>query len=535
MLVCAGVYGANRRNWIATRWVSSVANLMWAYGVGLTAWGFGLTASNDFVLLSAIMVFMTGPLQLFRRWVLISIGYAWAVWLPLGFVTSGRTFAVEAVALIAVGIVAWMVHEVAMRYLRDLEALRLRDREHQHEREQLLEQLLQSQKLEAVGTLAGGVAHDMNNVLAAIIGLAEIVRDDLTGPARDDVGQILDSARRGAALTRNLLGFSRRGKYHKESVAVADLVGSVSKLLTRTLPKGITICVEGVVECDVDGDAAQLSHALMNLCLNASDAMAGDGLLRIQVGDVTIDPARATVLSIEPGRYVALDVSDSGSGMSPEHQARIFEPFFTTKEKGRGTGLGLSMVYGTVQAHKGAIEVDSELGRGTVVTVYLPTTNASVPAAVPGLAPAPTALVPAGATLVMIVDDEPLVRAVTRRWIERAGYQAIDAANGREAVELYAQRLGEIRAVVLDMEMPVMGGAECFATLKRLDPTVRVVIASGFTTERDTQACLDAGALGFLEKPYAAQQLIDVISRASVDRPVAAVQVGTAARPTSVQ
>ncbi|MBP9208395.1 MAG: response regulator [Kofleriaceae bacterium] len=501
------VYAAVQRGRVPERWASGLATVAWSLGTGLTALGFGLTGRIEFTVLAAIQILLAS-LHLFRSWLLGSAVLFLALWMPIGFATYGGDFGLPAVAFGALWLITIMTYEASTRYFAHLEALRERDRQHQHERELLQEQLLHAQKLEAVGTLAGGVAHDMNNVLAAIIGVAELLRDDLTSAARDDVDQILESARRGAELTRNLLGFSRRGTYSCATFAVAEMLDGVVKLLRRTLPKGVTIDVEALGDDHVAGDAAQLSHAVMNVCLNAVDAMEGAGLLRLDLATVEVEGERARALAVAPGRYVQISIRDTGCGMSREVQTRAFDPFFTTKPQGRGTGLGLAMVYGTTRRHGGAVTIDSEVGRGTTVAMLLPPA-AAAPAAVT-LAPARSA---PGTGHVLVVDDEPSVRAVTCRTLERSGYRVTGASNGQEALELFRQHAGGFDAVVLDLAMPVMDGAECFTRLKEVDPRVRVALASGYARSGAAERCLAGGAAVLLTKPFTPLELTEAVAR----------------------
>ncbi len=447
----------------------------------------------------------------------------------------GSGFALAAAGLTIAAFCGFVVHLVNMRYLRSIEDLREHDRRHQtelaaaletaqrelvnrrraeEERERLREQLLHSQKLEAIGTLAGGVAHDMNNVLAAVIGLAELMREDEVAH-EEGLEQIVDVARRGTELTRNLLGFSRRGKYRKEHIELSSVVATVTHLLSRTLPKGIELASTNGARHAIEGDSAQLGQALINLCINSADAMRGAGTLRIDVAERALAGEAARSLGLVDGRYVSLAVADSGCGMDRETRARMFEPFFTTKEQGRGTGLGLAMVYGTIVNHGGAVAVDSEPGRGTTITIHLPAVEASPRAEAAPAAPA--AAHAGGGALVMVVNDEPLVRAVTKRSLERVGYQVITASDGAEAVTRFQERAGDVQVVVLDMAMPVMGGAECFRRLRQLAPDLRVLLASGYALEQEARDCLAAGALGFLEKPFATARLLEVMARARAE------------------
>ncbi|HYU15689.1 MAG TPA: response regulator, partial [Candidatus Acidoferrum sp.] len=444
--------------------------------------------------------------------------------------------------------VALFVHLFVVRHLLHLMELRQRDRLHgeelaaalaaahhelterqraEAERERLREQLLHSQKLEAVGTLAGGVAHDMNNMLAAILGLAEHARVDLT-TAPEAFEQIIDAARRGSGFVRNLLGFSRRGQYRVERFELGSVVASITVLLSRTLPKEIELVSASKPGQVIEGDAAQLGQALLNLCLNASDAMEGRGVLRVEVGETMLAGESARSLGLTDGRYVTLAVSDTGCGMDVETRSRMFEPFFTTKPPGRGTGLGLAMVYGTITNHGGAIAVDSEPGRGTSIVLHLPAVEIAdrpAPAAEPHVAQAPPVAGPTRpaldeAGLVLVVDDEPLLRRITRRSLERSGYRVLTASDGAEGLAVFQESAADIGVVLLDMAMPVMGGAECFLRMRAFDPRARVLLASGYALEEDARACLAAGALGFLEKPFASARLLEAVALALSDRRV---------------
>jgi two-component system, cell cycle sensor histidine kinase and response regulator CckA len=500
----------------------------------------------------ALHVLSAGVMHSQTRWLIPGLLLAVGSWLTAGFAIQGASFALPATAVICASVIAMLIHLVLMRYLTSLEELRERDRQHrdelaaalaaaQHElverqraeaeRERLREQLLHSQKLDAIGTLAGGVAHDMNNALATILGLAELLRESAGAEVPDEVEQIASTARRCAELTRNLLGFSRRGKYRKEPLEPGSVVNGVAALLSRTLPKGIELVIENTADHGIEGDSAQLSQALINLALNASDAMTGQGRLGLQVGEAALAGDRARELGAAEGRYVTIAVADGGVGMSREIRARMFEPFFTTKEQGRGTGLGLAMVYGTITNHGGAIAVESEPGRGTSITIYLPAVarvERAAPAQKPAEAegggepaatsPAPRNGRPVASGTVLVVDDETILRSVTRRALERAGYQVVTACHGADAIERFVERGGEFSVVLLDMAMPVMGGAECFRRLRAMDPRVRVLLASGYALEQEARECLAAGALGFLEKPFSNKRLLEAVARARDDR-----------------
>jgi len=371
------------------------------------------------------------------------------------------------------------------------------------------DQLRQSQKMEAIGTLAGGVAHDMNNILGAIMSLASVLRQEARegDPRIQDLDDILAATRRGRDLTQNLLGFARKGKYRKENISLDNVVRQVQELLVRTIPKNI----EWRLELDdaippVRGDYGQLSHALMNVCINAADAMEGGGVLRIVTGSFEVgSDLRDTYADLEPGEYALLQVIDDGTGMESDVLDRVFEPFFSTKSGDRGTGLGLSMVYGTVKNHGGTVNLSSRPGRGTTVSIFLPAapvrrvdrrTN-------PALRPVKTL----GTGSVLIVDDEELIRRSAKRVLETLGYSVLMAENGEVALTVYEQNREDITLIVLDLTMPVMDGEETFYRLKAMDERVPILLASGHTREGKAEELLQAGAVGFVQKPFDVQKL----------------------------
>jgi signal transduction histidine kinase len=370
----------------------------------------------------------------------------------------------------------------------------------QAERAELADQLLHAQRMEAVGTLSAGIAHDMNNILASIVGFAELLLDeDLRAETREDVTQIVTQAQRGASLTRGLLAFSRRGAYRKQIVPIADVIRDVVPLLQRTLPKTIAIRQQlAVDDACVDADPLHIQQALINLGLNAADAMAGSGTLEITAEIV--------------GARLKLRVTDTGKGMDAPTRLRVFEPFFTTKAPGHGTGLGLSIVWGIVHAHGGTIEVASEVGRGSSFTIHLPVTTRRQAPRASRMGSQPLA---AGHT-VLVVDDEPAVRKSTTRILERMGLTVITAGDGAEALQVFSDR---VDVVILDMRMPVMGGAECFRALREKS-SVPVLIATGYAVDSEVQELVAAGAR-LIEKPYAPAELRREIAQL-LARPAAA-------------
>ncbi|MBP9204023.1 MAG: response regulator [Kofleriaceae bacterium] len=383
------------------------------------------------------------------------------------------------------------------------------------ERELLRESFLQSQKMEAVGRLAGGVAHDVNNVIAAIRGLAEVMLPDAPEVMHEDLAAIVASCDRGADLTRNLLGFSRRGSYTREVFDAAEVVHDVVKLLQRTAPRGVEIESRRALGCKVEGDRSQLTHAVMNLCLNAIDAMAGQGALTLEVDTAELSDDAADRLRLGAGTMVRIAVTDTGHGIDEETRARLFEPFFTTKPLGKGTGLGLSMVYGTVTAHAGAIDVASEVGRGTTMTVWLPrATTAARPAVLMASAGSgPIVRTPTKGT-VLIIDDDPLVRSFMQRLVRGQGCAVLVAERAEEGIELARARPGGIDAVILDMQMPGIGGAAGFRQLRSLQPRLPVILVSGYADQGEVQRCLAEGAMAFLQKPFDVQRMRSELERA---------------------
>ncbi len=388
----------------------------------------------------------------------------------------------------------------------------------EEELDRLSQQVLQAQKLEAIGQLAAGVAHDFNNTLATIQSLASIMAHDLPadGPYRGDLSRILAACRRGRNLTRNLLGFARRGDIQRAALAPGQVVGEALQFLRRTLPKGVTLRsdVEPGLPA-VHADRGQLQHALVNLTVNASDAMGGAGTLTLGAALVEVGgEATGPHPDLAVGPYVRFTVADDGPGMDEATRARAFEPFFTTKPAGEATGLGLSMVYGMARTHGGAVVLAKSAAGGTEARLYLP-----VAAGSPRPEPGDTSgerrhdeLVEGSGTI-LFVDDEKLVRGAGRRLLRRLGYDVLLAEGGEQALEIYREHGDEIRLVLLDMLMPGMDGAETFVALRRLDPAVRVLFLSGYTRERVAQQVLDLGAAGFVLKPFTAQHISAEIER----------------------
>ena len=380
------------------------------------------------------------------------------------------------------------------------------------ERRQLQEQLQQSQKMEAVGQLAGGVAHDFNNVLTAIKSFSELVALELPedSPLRADVKEITAAADRAAALTRHLLAFSRRQMLQPVVLDVNAIVEGVTKLLTRLI--GVEVHCETALAPSVGhvlADPGQLEQVVINLAVNARDAMPNGGTLTMETANVTVDLHHASRLSgveaAEPGEYVVLTVSDTGEGMDPAVQARIFEPFFTTKETGKGTGLGLSTVYGIVRQSGGYVSVYSEIGRGTTFRVYLPRVAGDVHVQAPRNVTVQTSN---GKETILLVDDDEAVRAVATRILTRAGYTVLGAASPSEAEAIWTDHAGPIHLLMTDLMMPGMNGGELASLLLESRKDTRVLYTSGYTNETVIRRGLIIPDKPFLAKPFTIDDVI---------------------------
>jgi signal transduction histidine kinase len=378
-------------------------------------------------------------------------------------------------------------------------------------------QLLQAQKMEAIGQLAGGITHDFNNLLTPIGGFAELLLGKAPEGSKQHeyLRQIKIATERAAALTGQLRLFTRQEKGERRSVQLNSVVEETRDLLKRSIPKDIPIELRLEPELwVVEADPSQMSQVLMNLCVNARDAMPDGGTLTLETRNVTLDEERAqAILEARPGRYVCFSVSDTGCGMRPEVQARLFEPFFTTKEVSQGTGLGLSVVYGVVKRHNGFINVYSEEGRGSTFHVYLPAIGWAV-----AEREVERLKLPVGTETILLVDDEEMVRELGQHVLELCGYTVLMAEDGLQALEVYQAYQGEVGLVVLDVIMPQMGGRECLQRLLEIDLQVKVLISTGYTADNSAQELVAEGALGVVEKPFRIRDFA-VAVRAALDRP----------------
>ncbi|MFH1114465.1 MAG: PAS domain S-box protein [Pseudomonadota bacterium] len=380
------------------------------------------------------------------------------------------------------------------------------------ERKKLQRQLLQAQKMESIGTLAGGIAHDFNNLLQVVLGYSELVLgdEDLPGRFSDDLGKVLLAGKKGADLVQRLLTFSRKTDIKPLDIDLNQRIGQTHKFLQRTIPKMIDIDLVLAEDlARIHADPTQVDQVLMNLAVNARDAMPEGGKLVIETSNVVIDEDHAgSHLEAEPGPYVLLRVSDTGSGMDKETLEHIFEPFYTTKGPGQGTGLGLAMVFGIVRQHHGFINCYSEVGRGTTFKVYLPPVTSGT---LLSDEPVVTSIPRGGTETVLLVDDEEFIRDLGARILERSGYKVLTACNGKEALDVYRSNKANISLVILDLVMPEMGGKQCLGELLKIDPKARVLIASGFAANGQTKEAIETGARDFVGKPYNMKGMLQTV------------------------
>jgi len=386
------------------------------------------------------------------------------------------------------------------------------------EQRRLQQQLVQSQKMEAVGRLAGGIAHDFNNLLTVITTYCDLLLEDLAreDPKRDDVEQVRKAADGAAALTRQLLAFSRQQVLEPKVLNMSAVVSGVEKMLRRVIGEDVDLAT--ALDPDVGSvkaDVGQLEQVLMNLAVNARDAMPTGGKLTIEITNAEHDPDYAREQEAEAvRRFVMLAVSDTGIGMDEATKARIFEPFFTTKEPGKGTGLGLATVYGIVKQSGGFIWVYSELGRGTTFKIYLP----RVDAAAEGVAATTRSDLPRGTETVLLVEDAAAVRAVTRHVLERQGYAVLEASHGAAALELAANHAGPIHLLLTDVIMPGLSGRQVADRLTALRPDTQVLYASGYTDDAVVRHGVLESGIAYLQKPFTTESLARKV-REVLDRP----------------
>jgi signal transduction histidine kinase len=378
--------------------------------------------------------------------------------------------------------------------------------------EALYHDLVRMQKIESVGTLASGIAHDFNNILAAILACASYCKQ-----YADPASQVFryleateESAQRGAALTKQLLSFVRREEPRLSVVNVNEHIEQTLKMLERSLDKSILVQKQLARELPpVEVDASMLEQVILNIAVNARDAMPTGGFFIVSTRQEVLSqrrPRRPNI-NLPDGDYVVLGFRDTGQGMDAATRQRIFEPFFTTERPGKGTGLGLSLILNIVHNFGGEVCVESELGVGTQFEVYLPASTKPLPASAPKGAP----VVRGGGECILIAEDEDIIREMAQLSLEAKGYKVIAAADGAAAVARYREAWQKVDLVLADMAMPRLSGPEVIEAMKKINPHVRVVVSSGYSQDREGQRMLHHGCLGFLQKPYNAEQLCQTV------------------------
>lgn len=377
----------------------------------------------------------------------------------------------------------------------------------------LQKQLQHSQKMDAIGQLAGGIAHDFNNIIGGIIGAAEVLQYQLKSDenSKKYVSMIMNSAERAAELASKLLAFSRRQKAGSTPVDIHHVIKEVVDILKTTIDKRIEIIIDLHAESAwVIGDPSQLQNVFLNLGINSSHALPDGGTIHIRTRNISLSQTYCNTSSfdIKAGSYIEIEVEDNGTGIAKEHLPHIFEPFFTTKEQGKGTGLGLSAVYGTVQQHKGAINVYSEVGKGTCFHIYFPVTEDHP--STPVIVEKPVL----GEGTILLVDDEVVIRTTGKALLKEYGYTVYLAENGENALEIFKSKKDEIDLVILDMIMPKMNGRQCFYQLKKIKPDIKIIITSGFTKSGDLADLEKNGLFGFIRKPFRGAELSKIVNEA---------------------
>lgn len=389
------------------------------------------------------------------------------------------------------------------------------ERKIEEERKRLEQQLFQSQKLESIGTLAGGIAHDFNNVLGIILGYATSLHGNLAGDpqAARHIDTIKCAVQRGADLVKQILMFARKTETTFMPLDINTIVLELKRMAEETFPKTIVVAADLEAEIPrISADRTQMHQTLLNLMVNARDAMPNGGMIFMKTGKATLDELRSHVPNAQGTDFIRISVSDTGVGMDEITKLKIFEPFFSTKGPGKGTGLGLAVVHGIIQNHKGYIDVQSEPGLGSTFTLFFPViaaaiqTDRTLPEAVPETN--------GGHETIFLIEDEPMLRELVQVSLEAKGYNVITASDGEEAVRLYAQSHNDIELVISDLGLPRLDGASVVAEFMRINPGVKMLIASGYIEPEARTEFHEAGVIGFVQKPYAPPELLNRVREA---------------------
>jgi len=380
----------------------------------------------------------------------------------------------------------------------------------EEEKENLQEQLFQSQKMESIGRLAGGIAHDFNNILTGIMGYAELLKmtfRDLSTLEGEAADVILKNAERATDLTKQLLGFARKGKYNPLPLNINDLIRDTVIISEKIFEKNIKVNFDLTKNVNIiEADKIQIDQVLTNIFINAKDAMPMGGDITVKTENVYIDEEFAKKYpELESGKFVKISIADTGIGIPDEVRKHIFEPFFTTKGLGKGTGLGLATVYGIIKNHNGHVFCESEPGRGSTFTIYLPVSEKEIQEVFHYKD------IIKGKEKILLVDDEESIRNIGQKQLENLGYKIILAADGKEAVKIYKEKKGKIDLILLDIIMPESGGKETYRELKKINPDIKVIVMSGYSQDEKANEIMNDGALGFIQKPFKIHELSKII------------------------
>ncbi len=381
------------------------------------------------------------------------------------------------------------------------------------EKKKMEMQFLRAQRMESIGTLAGGIAHDLNNILSPILMSVQMLQLRVTDESSQRMLEVLRlSAERGGELVKQILSFARGVAGERVELQPRHLLQETVKILKETLPKSIRVALQLDPELPlVSGNATQLQQVLMNLCINARDAMPNGGTLSIEAKIVVIDDTYAEMLpGATVGNFIQIMVTDTGTGIAPEHLSRIFDPFFTTKEIGKGTGLGLATVATIIKSHEGFVNVYSEIGRGTKFSFYLPALTTDDPTPPVKISPA---LPPGNGELILVVDDESAIRQIAQTILENFNYRVLTANDGAEAIAKFTEYQNEISVVVTDIVMPVMDGAAFIRVIRAIRPQTKIIVSSGFAETNKLDEAAAIGIKDFLTKPYSTQALLETLAR----------------------